>query len=131
MKQSFNRKSLLMPLLLLATGSAWAGWEGVGTNDDGATIYVDRATIRKDGNLRRMWMLTDFKQRDKNGVMSMRQMNEYDCKSERGKLLAQSEHDKPMTGGKVLVGSGVVHGGWYEIPPGTVAEGMLKIVCAQ
>lgn len=130
MKKSFNRKALLLSLLLLATGSAWAGWEKVASTDE-ATMYVDRATLRKDGNLRRMWEVQDLKQRDKDGEMSRRTRYEYDCKGERYRILALSTHSKPMAGGKTLLSLGENPRGWGDIPPGTTAEYELKIACAR
>lgn len=130
MKKSFNRKSLLLPLLLLATGSAWAGWEEVATTDE-VTFYVDRATIRKDGNLRRMWVVQDLKQRNEGGTLSRRSRNEYDCKGERSRILALSTHAESMAGGKLIKNLGEDPQGWSEIPPGAVSENLLKIACAQ
>lgn len=129
MKKSFNRKSLLLPLLLVTTGSAWAGWEEVYTTAE-VTVYVDRATIRNDGNLRMMWSLINNKQRNKDGGMSLRMRNEYDCKGERRRYLALSGHAEPMAGGKVLFSHGE-NGTWRSIPPGTADEAVLKIVCDQ
>jgi hypothetical protein len=127
-KKSFNRKSLLLPLLLLATGSAWAGWEEIGTSNE-VTFYIDRATLRKDGNLRRIWVVMDLKQRDKSGAMSIRTRNEYDCKGERRRHLAVSAHTEPMAGGTLIANENP--SGWREIPPGSISEDMLKIACAQ
>ena len=129
MKKSFNRRYLLLPLLLFATGLAWAGWEKVYTTAT-ATHYVDRASIRKDGNLRRMWSLTDLKQRDKNGEMSRRSKSEYDCKGERMRYLALSTHSESMAGGKTLLNEGEEEM-WRAIPPGTAAEAILEMACAQ
>ena len=131
MKKSFNRKSLLLPLLLLATGSAWAGWEEVGESSTETTFYIDRATIRKDGNLRRMWEVLDLKQRGKDGGISFRTKNEYDCKGERYRILASSSHAEPMAGGKTIFSFGEDPSGWRDIPPRTPSEAKLRIACAQ
>lgn len=132
MKKSFNRKALLLSLLLLATGSAWAEWEEV-SKTDRATFYADKTTIRKDGNLSKMWSVYDLKQRDKDGSMSSRSRHEYDCKGERRRYLATSSHAEPMAGGKTIesYGEDLNKNPWRDIPPGTAAEDMLKIACAQ
>jgi hypothetical protein len=130
-KKSFNRKSFLLPLLLLATGSAWAGWERVGESDTGI-FYVDRATIRKDGNLRRMWSVEDLKQRNESGAMSRRLRYEYDCKGERSRILALSTHTEPMADGKTLyITTGDLNESWDEIPPGSAIEKLLATACAR
>jgi hypothetical protein len=128
-KKSVNRKTLLLSLLLLATGSAWAGWEEVARTAD-STFYVDRATLRKDGNLRRMWTLMAEKQRDKDGALSSRAKFEFDCKRERTRILAMSSHSEPMAGGKTLFMDGE-HVEWDETPPGSFIGTMLEIACAQ
>jgi hypothetical protein len=124
-----NKKTLLFSLLLLATGSAWTGWEEVATTASG-TFYVDRATLRKDGNLSKIWEITDNKQRTKNGSISSRMRNEYDCKNERYRFLALSTHPEPMAGGKPIFSDGEDQM-WTAIPPGSVSEMVMKIVCAQ
>ena len=129
MKTSVNRKTLLLSFLLLATGSAWAGWEKLATTTD-ATFHADRATIRKDGNLRKMWELKNFKPRRKDGAMSELSRTEYDCKGERLMLLTLSGHTEPMGGGKVLFND-APDPQWDEIAPRSVAAAFLKIACAQ
>jgi hypothetical protein len=127
-KKSFNRKSLLLSLLLLATGSAWAEWVKIPVSGD---LYIDPATIRKDGNLRKIWGIRDLEQRDKNGAMSIRTRVEYDCKEERNRVLVISTHTELMAGGTTIESFGESPRGWVEIPPGSTHETILKIVCAQ
>lgn len=122
-------KKLLIAMVLLATGSAWAEWVKVGETDD-ANIYIDPASIRKDGNLRRVWQIQDLKQRDKEGgEMSRRVRKEYDCKQERHRNLSFSTHSEPMAGGKTLV-SGGEETKWRDTPPDSAAEAIQKLVCA-
>ena len=121
-------KTLLLALLLV-TGSAWAEWVRVSGND-AADIYIDPATIRIDGGLRRVWEVQDLKQRHKDGELSRRTRNEYDCKQERYKTLSISEHSGPMASGTTLI-SGIPNSSWRDIPPGSIGEAVLKIVCAQ
>lgn len=121
-------KTLLLALLLV-TGSAWAEWVRVGESD-AIEQYIDPATIRKDGNLVRVWTIQNLKQRHKNGELSLRVRYEYDCKQERLKFLSGTEHSGPMASGTELR-SDIGSGQWNDIPPGTVGESVLKIVCAK
>ena len=102
--------------LLLATGSAWAEWEPVFFTYDGDTNYIDPATIRKEGSLRKVWEILDLKQRHKDGEMSRRSRSEYDCKNERRRFMSISEHSEPMARGETLR-SVTNTSGWYDIPP--------------
>lgn len=121
-------KTLLLALLLV-TGSAWAEWVKV-AEGDGVDLYIDLETIRKDGNRRRVWQIQNLKQRGKDGESSRRLRMEYDCKQERDRLVSFSFHSEPMASGTAL--SNVDGGlGWADIPPGTLSEVVLKIVCAR
>ena len=122
-------KKLFLVCLLMLAGSAWAEWV-VYTNNDEATFYFDPSTIRKDGNLRRVWELHDFRRRDKDGEMSLRTRQEYDCKQERQRFLGGSTHSEPMAGGKPLRTAGESND-WDGVAPGTVGERMLNLVCAK
>ena len=81
-------KRLLMGLMLLVTaGAACAEWTRVGYSGDGADefiIYVDRATIRRNGNFVKMWGLQDFKTMQKDAAgksyLSSKGQEVYDCK---------------------------------------------------
>ena len=122
-------KKLLFVGLMMLTSSAWAEWV-IFSKDEEATFYYDPATIRKDGNTRRVWTLQNLKQRHADGEMSRRGRMEYDCKQERFQVLDISQHSEPMAGGKVLtveIGSGT----WRGIAPGTINESILNIVCAK
>ena len=123
---SVIKKTLLLALLV-ATSSAWAEWVKMGASD-GITFYVDPTTLRKDGSLRKVWELYDFKQPEKNGAMSFRVRAEYDCKEERQRKLAYRYHPEPMAQGasfNKLDGAGK----WTEIVPGSFADTHLKRIC--
>jgi len=120
--------TLLAPLLML-TGSAWAEWVRV-SEADTAYAYIDPATIRKDGNLVKVWGIYDLKQRHKDGELSLRFRVEYDCKEERHRYLSVSEHSGAMASGTTLT-TQIVSGQWRDIPPDSMAEATLKIVCAK
>ena len=122
------KRILPLVLMLFVTSSAWADWILM-YESDVAKNYIDPTTVRGDGDLVRVWQLLDFKL-DVLGVRSVREKKEYDCKGERVRRLWQSEHSEPMAGGQMLAKGGT-DDGWIEIPPRTVAEKMLKIVCAK
>jgi hypothetical protein len=122
-------KKLFLVGLMLLTGSAWAEWVRYAENDENS-FYFDPATLRKDGNMRRIWELTNFKQRDKYGSISSRSRCEYDCKHERYRVLTVSEHSEPMAGGSVTRHQ-YDGGPWADIPPNTVSEVLFKIVCSK
>ena len=122
-------KKLFLVSLMMLAGSAWAEWVMYEKSDSG-TFYYDPASIRKDGHIRRVWTLQSYSTPGDKGTMSSRVRTEYDCKEERFTNLYLSNHSEPMAGGEVLI-SGSPDTKWNYIPPGSIAETLLKIVCAK
>ena len=120
---------VLILSLMFATAPAWADWVKVGRTDV-AVHYVDPATLRKDGNLRRVWAMQDMVQTSPDGVMSIRALQEYDCAEQRFRYLSVAAHSGPMAGGWILA-THELHDQWSDRPPGTKASAIGKIVCAQ
>ena len=122
-------KTLLLTLILLITGPALAEWVRV-AEDDNSSIYIDPATIRKDGNFRKAWELQDLKKRNKNGELSSRYRMEYDCKEERARILSFTTHSGSMAGGDILFSHNTA-AYWVNSAPNTWSETLLTIVCAK
>jgi len=126
-------KKLLMGLMLLVTaGAASAEWTIAGGNDQ-FVQYVDRATIRRNGNLVKMWVLSDLKtvQTDAgDSYLSSKAQQEYDCKEEKSRTLAFTWLSGQMGNGKVVYANSDPRK-WSPIQPGSVRETQWKIACGK
>ena len=122
------KKPFLVMLTLLAS-SAWADWAKMGETDEGS-FYIDTASMLREGHLRRVWELTDLKQRDEGGELSRRIRVQYDCKRGRTQVLSISTHWEPMAAGATLL-SVAREGLWKEVPPETAYSAAFKLLCAQ
>jgi hypothetical protein len=121
-------RSVLIIFLLLAAAPAWAIWSAIGENED-HTIYVDRGTLRIDGNLRRIWVLQNFKiQRAGREARSIRLLQQVDCKEGRVRILSGSAHSEPMAMGDVLRTISAA-GDWEYAAPDTAAALVSDSVC--
>ena len=120
-------RTFLLAALMVASASVWAEWVRWDESDN-AVFYYDSKTIIRDGNLRRVWRLDDFKQRNKDGELSFRALVEYDCTEKRRRILSRSTHSESMARGKILFSPDGVSE-WGYIPPGSISERLLKIVC--
>ena len=90
---------VLCLLQALAAAPAWAGWVKVSDATDGTfRTYIDPATLRVSGDLRRIWILNNEKVPKQNGEFSSRNLQEYDCKGDRMRILALSvDADRKLT----------------------------------
>jgi hypothetical protein len=124
---------LLMPILLLtlSVSSAWAEWTEIGGTDDGMTVYIDYATIRRTGNLVEFWRLFDLKTTQKLvGVrfLSSKSQWQYDCLEKQEQGLAFTYFSKNMGKG-VVVYSFSDPGRWEPVAPESIGETIFNIVC--
>jgi hypothetical protein len=60
------KKTIIACLLAASCSSALAEWTRYGQTDD-TIFYIDLKTIRKDANLRKVWLIHDLKQLGKQG----------------------------------------------------------------
>jgi hypothetical protein len=105
------RKVFLGLLFAAVTSSAMAEWE-IATGHDEAIFYVDKTTIRKSGQIVKMWSLFDFVaiQDDGSGpFLSSKDQSEYDCKEERSRTLYFTNHSGPMGTGKIVLPKAAPH----------------------
>ena len=134
---TFERKGAvikkLLFVLLLVSAPAWAAWTHFGDGNDGRfSAYADLATIRKKGNLVKMWLLYDFKTLQ--GVyggphyLSINEQDEFDCDGERYRILYQAKHSGNMAGGEVVYSS-ADPGLWTPVAPGSFSETFWKVAC--
>ena len=120
-------KKFLVACMLFVTNSAWADWVNVGESA-GNNFYIDPSTIRKDGDLRKVWGIQDLSKRDVDGEMSRRYREEYDCRAARKRFLSATTHSEPMAAGSTLVSTNEASD-WMDIRPNTVGDDILKKVC--
>ena len=125
-------KLLIGLMLLLVSGAASAEWTVVGPNEE-INQYVDKATIRRNGNFVKMWDLVDYKKAQVFGGtsdLSYRSLVEYDCKEKRYRSLALTTYSGQMLSGTVnFIGNDTQK--WKAVASGSMAETLRKIACGK
>jgi hypothetical protein len=95
------------------------------------TIYIDPASIQKQGDRADMWVLIDYKQPldDRTGkkVQSDKLHYRYDCSARQFSIITSSAHVGPMGGGAVIDVN--TDPQMAPVPPGTTAEQMWQRAC--
>jgi len=123
---------LLMIFLLLSSGHVHAEWVLV-SGDDGAglAVYVDPATIRRNGNLAKMWQLYDYKTVQTvagDSLLSMKRFNEYDCVEERTRMLGYTWFSGNMGSGNVVYSTSEQQP-WEPAVPRSINRSLWKVAC--
>jgi hypothetical protein len=127
------KRIYLAVLLLTATSLAWGEWDLVTSDeDDGSFFYVDTTTIRRSGNVVKMWGLLSFKHKQipKRGkpYMSMMALGEYDCRNEHQRIAYLVSYSEVMGGGKV-VSSTNPNAEWSPVVPNSNGTPLWEIAC--
>jgi len=124
---------LLITLLVLSSGPAYAEWMSLGASDSGTTVYADPATMRREGDLVKMLVLFDFKTKQTKAdfsYSSAKAQMEYDCAEQRFEGLAVMYFSDNMGNGKVLDRSSG-KGKWLRISPGSLDQSLWKLACGK
>ena len=118
---------------MLSSVPAYAEWMPVNTSDEESTLYVDLDTIRRKGDLVKMWELLDYKTAQSvEGVshLSVKAQLEFDCAEERSRLLAFLQYSGNMGRGKVVLTSSN-EAKWAPVPPDTIGLRLWTVACSK
>ena len=126
---------LLITLLLLSSGPAYAEWVSVSSSEDldGYAAYLDPDTIRRKGHLVKVWGLYDFKTIQTvagNSHLSVKIQHEYDCIEERSRSLASTFFSGSMGMGNV-VRTDSYESKWEPVTPESIDQDLLKVACGK
>lgn len=125
-------KRLLFVLLMMTCSLSWAEWEFTWVNPANGDIYYhDKSTIQKDGNLRKMWTLQQFKTPVDVGLGPAEIIKghfAFDCKNSQIKHLAIVVYN--LDGG-VQLSKVFDNKNWEPIVPGTPMMDDFKVVCGK
>ena len=120
--------------LCLSTLSGYAlasDWVSLGLADH-ATYGIDRASIEKDGQLRRVWTMLDYREPQKSSqgktYRSSRALMEMECAKHQVRTRSMSLYSGHQLGGEALTSEGVFDQ-WQAVPPNSLVATMFKVVC--
>jgi len=108
----------------LAVRAAWVPVEATETSYD----YIDPASIRVEGSLRRVWTLHDLAQADADGDRSYRSLLEFHCPEARYRNLQTLFHAGPMGTGR-MTGRTAQPGAWRRVQADSVAATVMRLAC--
>lgn len=125
---------VLITLLVLDGNPVHAEWE-LASGDDSAklTVYVDRDTIQRNGNLSKMWQLYDYKTVQTvagDSLLSIQRYNEYDCTGGRTRMLAYTWFSSNMGRGRVVYKTAEEQP-WASIVPRSIDQTLWKVACSK
>ncbi len=125
---------VLITLLTLSSGAAYAGWVLTSGDDKaGLTVYIDPDSIRRRGNLVKMWQLYDYKTVQTvagDSLLSIKRYNEFDCTEERTRMRAYTWFAGNMATGKVVY-STTDEQQWEPVVSRSINHTLWKVACSK
>ena len=124
------KRLFLVIALLLYSGPAYSEWVALVVSEEG-TVYVDRDTLRRKGQLVKLWYLFDFNiartvRGDSN--LSSKLQIEFDCAEERMRKLASTYFSGNMGSGKANYTISDPSK-WAPVQPASTGEALWKVAC--
>ena len=127
------KKLLLTVILTVMSSSAMAEWAEFTENDDKVLIiHVDSATIHKNGNNVKMWILSDYRKAQELAYLplylSIKKQAEFNCKEEQIRKLYVSYHAEHMGKGKVIYSDNSPDN-WSTVSPDSIDRKLWIFAC--
>jgi len=123
-------KRLLFALIALAisapVAAEWVQFMKFSTS----IVYIDSASVRKEGDIRMALILVNMNQKDAEGVQSKLGRSEIDCPALRMRIHDLSGYSGNMASGDAVYAfSGSTD--WMPIPSDSSLGNTLKLVCSR
>lgn len=122
----------MVALAAVTSGPAVAEWVSIGDQGQ-AEVFVDKTTIKRNGDLATVWSLNELKSPGSAGgaaYVSLKRQDEFDCKGLRTRGVQIAAYPQPKGEGKAVV-SEKGSGKWTAVAPDSPSETLLKIACAK
>ena len=132
--KKLNHSYKFLVCLCLSTLSGYAlasDWVSLGLADH-ATYGIDRASIEKDGQMRRVWNMLDYREPQKSSqgktYRSSRALMEMECAKHQVRTRSMSLFSGHHLSGEALTSEGIFDQ-WQAVPPNSPVATMFKVVC--
>jgi len=123
-------KRLMLALVpFTCSAPAAASWVTF-MKSDISVVYIDPASVRKEGHLRKASVLMDLTQKDAEGARSKRGQSEIDCQKERLRIHDLSGFSGAMASGEAVYAfKGASE--WIPIPPQSTLLNTIRLICSR
>ena len=133
------KRLLLLTILALNIGPAYAEWVPIEAKYQSPglqTLYIDPATIRRDGSQVTLESLVDWKwmqgNRSPSRFYSTKVTKQFDCGEKRLRSIASTDYLGHMGTGKPAGGSGYTsEGHWVPVEPESLNQGLWEAACGK
>lgn len=125
------RKLLLVVFFIVVTSSAQAKWIEVGANaEKGETYFFDPETTQNNGHLKKIWVLSNYQEKQVGGHHSVKTFYEFDCNNRKVRSVTMLLYSDLNALGNVV---GAHHKeepeSWVSFSPSSIFNEISEILC--
>ena len=106
-------------------------WVSIGMTDD-VVFGIDRATLERDGHVRHVWSMLDYRHPQKNSqgktYLSSRMLFDIDCQQKLARSRSLAIYSGAHLGGEALTSEGVI-AEWQAVVPASPVFTIMRHVC--
>lgn len=128
-----TRRLHLFLALTVLSGGVLAEWNEIEEFEDSTKVYVDRATVRRQGDTAQLLHLVRWGEPQADPGMpvylSTVVRTAYDCNGKREKYLASISYAGAMGNGAQVIADNDEAEDWYSISDDSMEEKLWKIAC--
>jgi hypothetical protein len=125
------KKCLLVLVLLLTAVPIQAGWIGVDiAGKSGEAHYFDPGTIRKDGQFRKIWVLSSYDEKQKGGHHAVKTLYEMDCALNKVRSITMLMYPDKKAAGKVIGAHHEESTDWSSFSANSIFRQIAGTICA-
>lgn len=125
-------KFLIMLVLALISGKAFAEWTMIQTNENG-NMLIDFETVQKAENLITVSTLNDYYVQQPKGEMSSEWLELHDCNNKQFKALSIKYYAENMAKGNLLASYRLSEAetAWSAVVPYSIGEVKANVICSR
>jgi hypothetical protein len=125
----------VITVLLLSAGPAYAEWKKVDSSaaTGGYSAYVDLDTIRRKGEMVRIWYLLNYKTLQSvppGSYLSQKAQAQFDCAEARMRVLTFTNFSGHMGSGDI-VNTNIDEDTWRPLAPRSVGHAIWEMACGK
>ena len=127
------KQTLSILVLSLLSQAVLAEWMEIEKFEDGMRVYVDKASVLREGDLSQVSHLVRWAEPQEEpgqpAYQSTVVRTRYDCVNKREKYLSSLSFSGPMANGIKVGADGQAVENWYSISDASMEEKLWKIAC--
>lgn len=124
------KKCLLLLFPLLIFTPAQAEWRTVDSAArQGKIHYFDPETLQKNGQFRRIWILSVYDEKQKGGYHAAKSLYEFNCPDNEARSITMLLYPDKKAAGAVIGAHHKESRNWFGFAPNSIFQSISEIIC--